>query len=200
VVAYLAASLLVGYTAAGFGFLWYMHRYLWYAFPLCALLISAGVWSPSFGRIGRYGVLLSWGAAAILIGLLISYLPLTSGKPFSETEQLGDVVKYVEAHRQSGDAIYVYYGARPAFTRYANPELVSVAIVEEWARNLSAQEQKAKMWAVMGGKARAWILFSHVYLEEDSNLLSKLNKKCRQIDEVKSVRAEGYLFDCSSAQ
>ena len=200
VVAYLAASLLVGYIAAGSGFWWYAHRYLWYAFPLCALLISAGVRSLSFGRMGRYGVLLSWGAAAILIGLLISYLPLISGKPFFETEQLGDVVKYVEAHRQSSDAIYVYYGARLAFTRYADPELVSVAVVEEWIRNWPAQEQKAKMWAVMGGKARAWILFTHVYPGEDSNLLSRLNKKCRQIDEVKSAKAAGYLFDCATAE
>jgi hypothetical protein len=199
-VVYFVTGLVVGYVAAGFGFLVYWDRYLWFAFPLCALLVCIGILGPSRKWPNRYLMLISASVAIVFVGLLVSYLPSVSGQPFLETEQFGDVVHHVEKHRQPGDVIYVYYGAGMAFKVYASQELFNAAIIENWVRHLPLAEQRAKMWAVMGGKSRAWILITHVYEKEDSNLLDKLNKTCRQLDAIKSINAAGYLFDCVPVQ
>jgi uncharacterized membrane protein len=199
-VAYLAASLVIGYVAAGFGFLVYAHRYVWYAFPLSALLASAGMLSVTWLRPRRrVHVLLSIAVAVALAILLMARLPHFSGKPFPETERLGDVVQYVEDHYQSGDVVYVYYGASPAFNFYAGEELARNSIVEGWIRGMSQDEQRARMWAVLGGNPRAWLVMSHVHADEDANLLSVLQERCRMVDAILAIKATGYLYDCAPA-
>jgi len=196
---YLLTGLVVAYCAAGLGFFLYAHRYLWFAFPLSVLLVSAGILSPTlFGQRGFFRVGASGVIAIGFVSLLIARLPLVSGKPFTETEQLGEVVRYVEEHRQPGDTVYVYYGATPAFRVYAGDQLSALAVVEGWARNVSPEQRRANLWAVVGEKPRAWILMSHVNADDEAVWLSLLNAKCRPTDAIRTVHAVGYLFDCSA--
>ncbi len=200
VVIYLLVGLIIGYVAGGFGFLVYAYRYLWYAFPLCALLVCAGIFFPYPERSNQYLMPIQLGIATILVSLLACHLPLVSGKPFTETEQLGDVVRYVEKHRRPGDVVYVYYGANRAFRVYASQELVNTAMIEGWIRHLPLEEQKARMWATMGGAPRAWLLMSHVNGQEGYNLLEKLDKSCQRLDSIEVTNAAGYLFNCASTR
>ena len=199
VVVYLVVGLLIGYIASGFGVMPYANRYVWYAFPLCTLLVCAGAFAPAQARTKGYPVFISWGVAAVLIGLLVAHLPRVSGK-LPETEQFNDVLQYVEKRRQPEDTVYVYYGAVLAFRVYAAQAVANGAVLESWDRALPLAEQRAKMWAVMEGKPRTWLLMSHVNPGDDTNLLDKLNKKCRSLDAIQVVGAAGYLFDCALAQ
>jgi uncharacterized membrane protein len=197
-VAYWVVALAIGYVAAGFGFLNYANRYVWYAFPLSVLLVSVGLLSLSRRQQSRVLSAIPIGAAAILVILLAARLPFVSGQPFAETELFGDVVQYVESTRMPGDAIYVYYGARQAFAVYASAELSQVAFVEKWSRGTPAGTRQSDVWNVLSGKSRAWLLLSHVYLEEDAVLVDMLDSRCVRLDTFRSINAAGYLYDCAS--
>jgi len=197
-VAYLVASLAIGFVAAGCGLSAYGHRYVWYAFPLVAVLVSAGTLSPLWLHPRRrYHVLAAAGVAAILVASLVVRLPHVSGVPFPEEERLADVVRYVEEHRRQGDVVYVYYGAAPAFEVYASDELERISVIEEWGRGPRAR--RAQLWATAKGRPRVWFVMSHRFWAERSRPLPMLRSRCRPLDAVHSVRAAAYLFDCTAA-
>jgi len=198
-VLYLVGGLAISFVASGFGFFVYAHRYVWYAFPLSVVLVAGGLLIPTWAQWSLSRILATGSVLILLLGLLAADLPALSGVPFQEREQFGEIVHYVEARRQAGDAIYVYYGAEPAFDVYATRDLASLAVVEKWGRGTPASQQQADMWSVLGGRARGWLLLSHIYEDEDKALLSVLNTRCRQLDAVTAVSAMGYLFDCASS-
>jgi len=196
---YLLGGLWIGYIAAGVGFFVYAYRYLWHTFPLCTILVAAGtllslksLWMP----LRSLGIL----AAVLLLGLLVSRLPMVSGVPEEEVEQLAQVIAYVESQWQPGDGAYVYYAARPAFRVYAGATLAQNAVIESWIRTLPAEEKWARLWAVAAGRPRVWMLFSHVNGDEERLLVDGLTARCRRLDEIQKVKATGYLFDCGDAQ
>ncbi|MBN2002476.1 MAG: glycosyltransferase family 39 protein [Anaerolineae bacterium] len=194
---YLISGLGVSYLASGFGFFVYSyHRYLWHFFPLCTILISAAALFPLRARqkpLRLAGILLS----GLLVGLFIVRLPVVSGIPEEEVEQLAQVVSYVESHWEADDRVYVYYGAAPAFSVYANETMLQAAVVESWIRSASAEEKWSRVWQIAAGRPRVWVLFSHVWEDDERSLLEGLTAHCRRLDGIQKIKANGYLFDCS---
>jgi hypothetical protein len=159
-------------------------------------LLAAGLLVPARWAFGNSFKQAGWAPAVIVVGLIASRLSWVSGRHNVEREQFGEVVQYVNAHRQPGDAVYVYYGAGMAFRVYADDGLRDVAVVERWARQLPPDEQRARMWRVMGNQPRAWLLTTHLYPGEGEVLLDTLNAACQPLDVVRPAGAAGYLFDC----
>lgn len=195
---YLLAGSWISYLASGFGFFVYAHRYLWYLFPLCVVLMIAGLLPPLKARLAPLylaGIL----AAGLLLGLLVAHLPVVSGVPDEEVEQFSPVVKYVQAQRQRDDRIYVYHGAGMQFRIYATDEMLQTAVIEPWPRNISDEEKWDQLWDVAAGQPRVWVLFTHVKEGDEHFLVSELTARCRQLDAIQKIRAAGYLFNCSGS-
>jgi hypothetical protein len=136
---YFSGGLLLAYLMAGIGFLVYWHRYVWYAFPLEVLLICGGTFMLASGHYRRYLMPIAYVALSVLAVVLFTRLPAISGHPFQETEQFGQVLQYLQPRYQNGDVIYVYYGTRPAFTRYGTEALLKAAVLQEWSRGVAPE-------------------------------------------------------------
>lgn len=196
--AYLGLALALDFSISILGFSIFGGRYAWYAFPLMLLLLSAALtlapaprWQCAWSRGG--GVL-----GLALAGWLMARLPFISHVPFAETEQLGEVVEYVEAQRQPDDVAYVYYGARQQFTRYAGADLKQISTIESWARGKPVEERAATVWQMAAHQPRVWLLMSHVTANEGRDLIDYLAVRCRLLDHLEPIGAAGYLFDCRS--
>jgi hypothetical protein len=195
---YFITSLALAYFMAGVGFLVYWFRYVWYAFPLAVLLICGGVFALAGGRYRRYLMPVAYLLMSILAILLFSRLPAISGKPFPETEQFSEVMKYFQPRYQDGDAIYVYYATKPAFTRYGTETLLKAAIFQVWSRGIAPEKQQADLWNAVGNTSRVWLLISHGHPSDASVLLEALQGRCQQTDALEVTGAAGYLFDCAT--
>lgn len=193
---YFIIGLALAYLMAGIGFLIYWHRYVWYAFPLEVLLICGGTFTLAGGRYRRYLTPAAYLVMSALAILLFSRLPAISGHPFLETEQFSEVMQYLQSHYHNGDAIYVYYGAKPAFTRYQTDELSKAAALQVWSRDVAPAVQQARLWKAVGDAPRVWLLMSHIYLPDASVLPDALKNRCHQTDTIQVTGSAGYLFEC----
>jgi uncharacterized membrane protein len=196
-VLYLLGGLLLAYWLAGVGFLVYWHRYQWYAFPLEVLVICGGLMTLAGGRYRRFLNPLAYLVLSGLALLLFVRLPAMSGSPFPETEQVNQVLDYLRPRYQEGDIIYVYYGARPAFVRYAAGDLARTAVIQGWSRGITREKQEAQLWEAINGRPRVWLLLAHTHASDAAILPEALNQRCRQIDQLAVTGAAGYLFDCA---
>jgi uncharacterized membrane protein len=196
---YFLVSLVLAYFMAGIGFLVYWHRYVWYAFPLVVLILCGGLLTLANGRYRRYLMPIVYFVLSALAVLLFSQLPVISRQPFPETEQFGEVMQYLQASYQEGDAIYVYYGAKPAFTRYGTDELRGVAALQAWSRGVASDKQQADLWNTVGDTPRVWLLMSHGHPTDDSILLDALKNRCQLADAIEVTGSAGYLFECATS-
>jgi len=197
-VLYFITSLALAYFMAGIGFLIYWHRYVLYAFPLGVLLICGGTFALASSRYRRYLLPAAYLLLSILAIGLFSKLPAISGQPFTETEQFGEVMQYLQSRYQDGDAIYVYYGAMPAFTRYGTDALLNAAVLQIWSRGVAPEKQQADLWKAVGSARRVWLLMSHRHPSDGSTLPDALKSRCRQMDAIEVVGSAGYLFECAT--
>jgi hypothetical protein len=133
----------------------------------------------------------------IVTALLASRLPSISGKSFPETEQFSKVMEYFLPRYQTGDGIYVYYGAQPAFTRYAGESVLQAATIQSWSRNVEPEVQISRLWKALGGKQRVWLLMAHVHPSDRSLLPNALRARCQQIDQFEVQSEAAYLFSCA---
>lgn len=195
-IAYLIASLLIGYITSGFGFLIFAGRYVWYAFTPAALLIAATTATTPYTPQRQSWSIGGLSVVVVLAVLLIARLPFLSSVPFQETEQMGDVVSVVEQQLRHDDAVYVYYGGRPTFSRYATASLRDISTIEKWARGKPVEEREANLWQAVSGHARVWLLMAHVYQDEGRALIDYLDSRCQRTETIDKIGAAGYLFEC----
>jgi hypothetical protein len=142
----------------------------------------------------------------VLVGLLLFHPLVLAGHQLvapPEREELAPVVRYLEAHRQDGDLVYVYYGAQFALRYYA-PRLgvrgrdvvTGVAARTAWARYVEDLQQ-------LRGRPRVWVLFSHVYarggVDEERFFLHHLDTMGTRQDRFQRTGASVYLYDLRQA-
>jgi len=92
------------------------------------------------------------------------------GRP-ARLEQLEPVIARVRTQFESGDRLYVYYGAAPAFTFYTreNPFPPGAVLIETEAYTERAAYRS--QLAALRGARRVWLLFSHAY-EDDAAIIT----------------------------
>lgn len=90
--------------------------------------------------------------------------PLTTRLNALGTENLRPVVSALSTSFQEGDKIYVYYGAKPAFTYYYRDNLES-QVYGKFNRN-NTEEYFAEMEELLSTGNRFWLVFSHCHKDE----------------------------------
>ncbi|HEU4643018.1 MAG TPA: glycosyltransferase family 39 protein, partial [Gemmatimonadaceae bacterium] len=167
-------------------------------FIVPALLLTAGAgaeWLVRVTRQMRLGRPAAWGGLAVLVAGCIAslrYVMLTR-------EEIRPVMRWVAAHRQPGDAVYVYYGAARAFEFYA-PSLgfargdyrlgrCSRADWHGYIEDLDA----------LRGRDRVWLVLAHPFhkagIDEDSLFLGYLARIGRPLATVSAPGALARLYD-----
>jgi uncharacterized membrane protein len=126
---------------------------------------------------------------------------INPGAAWPETEDMREVVAYWNSSRAPSDLTYVYYGAVPAFGYYrasagstdtdSVPDFWYVAcwngddvdacssddvIMGQWIRSLTPEGKRVSIMESLGhNPERFWMVFSHVYSDEDDLILDDLS-------------------------
>lgn len=165
-------------------------RLLLFLIPTCLLLIGMGIARMLESR----QRLLGW----VLAGCLFAYPALSAGDHFLHPrtdQELRPVLQYIHAHQQAQDGIYVYYAAAGMFRYYnqwyhfdfKNP-IIGVMARENPEQYRTDVEQ-------LKGKRRVWIVFAHVFGDEEQRFLYYLDQLGTRLDTVPGIKASAYLYD-----
>lgn len=144
-------------------------RYALFLSPLLFLLVAEGLC-----RLAR------WRAVAIVTGLAVAasqvaFLPnLPLGNPWVAPphENLGRVLDWVAACDDDAP-VYVFYGALPAFGLYRK-RIEQPVLRGRNVRALAAEGKVAEVLRVVGGRARFYLVASHLWRDEQDVLLAGL--------------------------
>ncbi len=195
---FLAAPLLFALVASGLHRYPFSDRFLLFAAPGIFLLVAQGLEQMSVA--------------------LRSYLPLTgfvliallSIEPFLHSvrilfhpetvEELRPVLKYVQAHQQPGDVIYVYYGAEPAFDYYTQTlRFRTTARVVKGLEGRTDWRLYQRELNAFRGNPRVWVIVSHDWtgdgVDEQKLVSYDVDTIGRRIDTFRAPGAAAYLCD-----
>jgi hypothetical protein len=118
-------------------------------------------------------------------------------------EELRPVVRYLADHHEQGDAVYVYYGASPAFEYYAarfgiprSEYRLGRCERGDWRRYLDEID-------ALRGQRRVWFVISHPFakggIREQALFMDYFAALGRQLDSVSKIGAELRLYDLGDA-
>jgi hypothetical protein len=173
-------------------------RLLLFLVPLLLLAVARGAWMTASALRGVQPV-----AAFAFLGVLIAAPCLESyqqlRRPLRQ-EQIEPVLAELRAQWRPGDRMYVYYGARPAFTFYTrdNPLPTEAIIYGTPARGQRLIYRDEIQ--TLAGSPRVWLLFSHPH-ENERDIVTAYAEglgRCEQV--IAAEGAQAYLFDFSGLQ
>jgi hypothetical protein len=185
----LFASALNKYPFAG--------RLLLFLVPLMLLGVARGMWvvASELWRTQPF-------AAAIFLGLLLLAPAIETYQTLQRPpryEQITPVIDKIRDQWQPGDKVYIYYGAKPAFTFYTreNPFPPGVVFGERHRGERTAFCEEMQKFA---GEPRVWLLFSHRHEAEESLIRAYAESLGRCDREIRYDGAAAYLFDFSDSK
>lgn len=144
-----------------------------------------------------------------------------NGWDWPETENIEPIVDYWLQNRQNSSETYIYYGALPAFgyylslkqdthqqalppTWYSNCWQKTIInycsnnniYYGQWLRHLEAPQKVLAIQTSMPQKTpqNLWLIFSHIYANEDELILTELQKQYNIVDSYKQTKAAAYLL------
>jgi len=97
-----------------------------------------------------------------------------SMKPYAELQDIQKVLSELWNHLEPGDGVYVYAGAVPAVDFYVK-ERDQRFIYGNFYRRVPQAYVQELLACLPQGTNRTWILFSHVYQDEDQRILRDLS-------------------------
>ncbi len=191
------------YLISRFGLFPYGYRYSLILTPLLVPAIAGGITS---GLSQTWTRPISSALLLTLVGLCILSLPNRTFREWAyphanwtwpETEDLRPVTQFWMTHREHTEPTYVYYGAVRAFQYYVHIYGQDGNIYNsKWIRNLSLEEKVASIQTTLGyNPRRFWIIFSHVYREEDELILDQLLKHYEIVLSHEETGASAYLLE-----
>jgi hypothetical protein len=196
----LCSTLAIGFVLQTLGMYAYPDRHTLFAAPLMALaLAGVGGWlvARATKRAGlRLAVGLVLGLGMLSLAFRLPF-PLRAGGP-GPAEELRPVLACVAARYQAGDGMYVYYGAKPAFTYY-NEETRWPAVMGRWFRGEPAADQAQELMAALGA-GRSWIVFSHALGGEDRAILSIIGGSTVTLARCQAPGAHAELIKFGAAE
>ena len=139
------------------------------------------------------------GLGVVWIGTQATWLQLS--RPFRR-EELREPLAAMQALRQPGDYVYVYYGAKPAFRYYARGAWDARTVIGGEHRG-SPESYREELRQLLDGSqrpARWWLVFSHFGVREDERDLVKqsFRERCRRGVRFSDYGAEVALFVCGA--
>ncbi len=179
-------------------------RLLLFIVPIVFLLVAEGIERPRLILL-KFNPLIAFGVWIILVSLLL-YKPINIARyhflyPKME-EHIKPIMAYLSQNRQNTDTIYIYYGARPAFTYYALPFGFEDGDYIFGVFSRQDPDKYIQEINELNGRKRVWFVFSHncrqCTVNEEAFFLEYLGEIGMKIDELKSPRTSVYLYDLSS--
>lgn len=195
--------LLATVTASGFEKYPFAVRFLLFTVPIFLILLMAGLericlFISRFSRLAAY---LFWVACALFLLYQPSKLALKNFREPVLVEHIKPVMSYLEDNVQTGDSLYIYYGAKYAYTYYTSIFSVSADNVVIGQPSRNKPEKYISEVAQFIGQDRFWILFSHhcrlCEINEDKYILDYLARVGNKVDQFSSSGSAAYLFDLS---
>ncbi len=141
-------------------------RLLLFLVPLLLLGVARGAWALlSVLRTARQPF-----AAALFLAVLIAAPVLETiqnARRPPRREQLGELLTELRGRVEPGDAVYLHWGAVPAFTFYNRDDPFPVPVIRggEHHRDPTAYRDELRRLA---GRSRVWVVFSHRHGSEES--------------------------------
>jgi len=196
----LCATLMIGFVLHTMGMYAYPDRHMLFAAPLMALALAiVGGQLASFAG-SRVKLRLAVGSVLGLAVLSLAFrlpFPLQADGPGS-VEELRPVLACIAERYQAGDGMYVYYGAKPAFTYY-NEKDHWPAVMGRWMRGEPAASQAQAITAALG-PGRGWIIFSHIVGGEDQAILNTLGTSAPALATCQAPGAHAELLGFPAVQ
>jgi hypothetical protein len=170
-------------------------RLVLYIFPIIMFAISFGF---DF-LISKYFT----GNKIIIFRFLAIFIPfifLINLKKYrftTQNEEIKNSLTYIKKNINRGDYLYIYYGAGPAYKYYSDVKYFNnllPVINGGWNRENPSNYIKE----ITVKKGEIWILFSHVYKDEESNILQQLDSLgYSRLTSYKTYNSSAYLYDLS---
>lgn len=117
-------------------------------------------------------------------------------------EVITPLITYYLANRQSGDRLYLYYGAAFAFDYYAQLYGIERSVYIKGVERTNDLTQYQRDLQKLDGVPRVWILFSHIYnwasIDEEAFFVNFLDRMGVRQDEIHTDGASLYLYDLST--
>ena len=131
---------------------------------------------------------------AILTPLFFLFTLLLIKLPF-KCEEIKKSINYIQKNIKKSDKIYVYYGSENAFKYYNDIHYIkpSVPIIKgtEHRNNNDAYISELKNL-----EGRNWLLFSHIYYNEEAFIIEKLDSiGYNKIETFNAFGSSAYLYD-----
>lgn len=191
---YLVGAIATMYVAYGLGYYPFGGRYALFLAPLLAA-VWAEVLTPGKRRRWLTAVI-GFGVGGLL--LACAPLPLLDENPWTvwPREELGTAVTYLNNHAQPGDAVYVYYGAGPAYRVY-QPDEAYPTTYGSWFRSWPAADKVAEVYDAINTYPRFWLMMSHITPGEYEELaagLAQTQPAFKPVDRFEADDAAAILF------
>jgi len=195
------APLLLALAASSLQKYPFAERLLLFAVPL-ALLVLAEAVERLYQLARRLSAPAGWLAAAALGAYLIGPPALLAGRLLKTPprgEDIKPVMAYLDQQRRPGDAIYVYYGALPAFEYYAPFYGIGRGQFVPGNDNETDPNQYQIDLGGLAGQPRVWIVFSHICpncaVNEEAEYVADLDQMGVRLAEARAEAASAYLYD-----
>ncbi len=154
------------------------------------------------------------GASLVLVSvtiflLVVEALALRTAPPVYRREEITPALTYLRAKSAAGDAVYVYYGAVPAYTFYDLVAPFPARAVMGGCHRGDARGYLTELDA-QRGRARVWVLFAHEswrlgerelmlrYLDAIGTLRDSTTSLGRDVDGKPTI-VRLYLYDLSDS-
>ena len=194
-------------TALAFAFL---HKYPYgpirqclYLAPVLCLFASQCLVEVAGKFRGRIGSFLFAGILAII--LVSGIFQIRSANPYAEVEDMQKILLYLRGQMAPGDNVYVYSSAVPAADFYIKPR-DSRFLYGNYHREAPQEYAVELQQGLAPGTKKVWILFCHIYQDEDQRIVHDLDPAWNIALEVASrgcslyiaVRRAGTVVDASA--
>jgi len=189
-------------------------RLLLFLVPATLLLIGEGI-----DRIHSLSLKISSQAAlsnCLVLAAFLFYRPTILAAQMLWHPTMGEHIKpilsYVKKHKRDTDFVYVYYGAEPAFSYYAQSYHFEQ---KDYYVGIKAREEPNKYFEDLHKLivySRVWFVFSHIcepssagafppcVVREEPYLLQQLDSLGKKTDQFQCAGASAYLYSFNSVQ
>jgi hypothetical protein len=149
-------------------------------------------------------------AAATMFVAAIDAGAVRAAPPVYRREEITPAIAYLVQHRRPTDALYVYYGAGPAFQFYASRESIPAVSYSLGGCHRGVPRSYLSELDAFRGRARVWVLFAHDlprlreremmtgYLDDIGVVRDSVVGAGRGVDGA-ATRALLYLYDLSDS-
>jgi hypothetical protein len=184
--------------ASSFHFYPLGERLILFLLPIALMLIAEGM-EEIVAKAGRNLAIIR--VAVLGFFLVFSFRQINVQQ---SREEIRPVLGYIQEHIEPGDVIYVHHGAKYAFRYYMSQfgledeqYIIGIDSIGEEEYYLTDLEQ-------VRGKARVWVLFSHLFNDELAYIRDNLDHMGVQVDafvpEVGGKQdSQVYLYDLSAS-